>query len=176
MNRGTAYQHFRTREDLLNAVKHWFAAELKRMLSQSGPTGARMDTLVGFLAEHRELARLWLFALLGEGRDESYDGWQQFLSVVRGLAAGETTQEGVDAEMLARILVSAAMIWSLWAVKLADSEDDAHALTERFNRELKRLLLFGFLREEHWPDLVHSLKENGAADVDPRLLDPKPSR
>jgi len=41
------------------------------------------------------------------------------------------------------------------------TKDDARALTERFNRELKRLLLFGFLRAEHWPDLVRSL--DGAA-------------
>jgi len=161
VNRGTAYQHFRTREHLLDAVKQWFAAELNRMLSDSGPTGARMDSVLEFLSAHSELARLWLYALLGEGQDEGYEGWQRFLGVVRGLADGERTQDGVDAEMLARLLVSAPMIWCLWAPKLAGSQDDACALTDRFNRELKRLLLFGFLRAEHWPDLVRSL--DGAA-------------
>lgn len=175
MNRGTAYQHFRSREHLLDAVKQWFAAELNRMLSQGGPTGARMDSLMEFLSEHRELARLWLYALLGQGGDEGYEGWQRFLGVVRGLAVGEGTQEGVDAEMLARILVSATMIWSLWAPKLAGPQDDARALTERFNRELKRLLLFGFLRAEHWPDLVRSLEE-GASAPDAGAAETQPDR
>lgn len=157
MNRGTAYQYFRTREHLLDAVKEWFATEFDRMMSAGGPMGARMDSLMEFLSEHRELARLWLYGLLGNGGDEGYDGWQRFLGVVRALADSERAQEGVDAEMLARILVSATMIWTLWAPKLVGPDEDAQVLTERFNRELKRLLLFGFLRAEHWPDLVHSL-------------------
>lgn len=176
VNRGTAYQHFRTREHLQDAVKEWFVAEFNRMLSEGGPTGARMDSLIEFLSEHRELGRLWLYALLGEGGDESYEGWQRFLDLVRSLTDSERTQDDVDVEMLARILVSATLIWSLWAPKLASDESDAQALTQRFNRELKRLLLFGFLRAERWPDLVRSLDETGQEGVEPQILKPNPSQ
>lgn len=166
VNRGTAYQHFRTREQLLEAVKAWFAAELDRMLSADRPPGARMDVLMTFLGEHRELARLWLFALLGDRSDEQYEGWRRYLAMVRGLAESDMTRDGVDAEMLARILVSATMVWSLWAPKLAEPDGDAEALTRRFSAELKRLLLFGVLRPERWPDLVRSL-ENDSGDAPP---------
>jgi AcrR family transcriptional regulator len=160
VNRGTAYQHFRTREHLLDAVKKWFAGELNRMLGEGGPTGARMDSLLEFLSEHREVARLWLFALLGDGSDSEYEGWQRYLGVVEGLAESDLAQDGIDAEMLARILVAATMVWSLWAPKLAGPDGDTRVHTKRFARELRRLLLFGVMRPERWPDLVSSLQDD----------------
>jgi len=166
VNRGTAYQHFRTREHLQDAVKEWFAGELNRMLGEGGPTGARMDSLMEFLSEHREVARLWLFALLGDGRDPEYGGWQRYLGVVQGLAESDLAQDGIDAEMLARILVAATMVWSLWAPKLAGPDGDPQSQTRRFSRELKRLLLFGVMRPERWPDLVNSLEHDPRAPVE----------
>lgn len=159
VNRGTAYQHFRTREHLLEAVKEWFAGELNRMLGEDGPAGADMDSLMEFLSDHREVARLWLFALLGDGSDQDYEGWRRYLGVVEGLAESDLAQDGIDAEMLARILVAATMVWSLWAPKLAGPDGDPRPQTQRFNRELKRLLLFGVMRPERWPDLVKSLQD-----------------
>lgn len=178
VNRGTAYQYFRTREHLQGAVEEWFAGELSRRLSDGGPTGARMDSLMEFLSEHPELARLWLFSLLGERSDQDYEGWRRFLGVVEALAASDRAQDGVDAEMLARILVASTMVWSLWAPKVAGPDEDPRALTQRFARELKRLLLFGLMRPERWPELVSSLDDDpdGPSPVGPPPAKPESNR
>ena len=74
VNRGTAYRYFRTREHLQETVKEWFAGELNRMLGEGDSIGSRMDSLMEFLSQHREVARLWLFALLGDDSDPEYEG------------------------------------------------------------------------------------------------------
>ena len=93
-------------------------------------------------------------------------GLQRYLGVVEELAASNLTQDGIDTEVLARILVAATMVWSLWAPKLAGPGGDPAAQIQRFSRELKRLLLYGVMRPEHWPDLVKSLDDNPHAPIE----------
>ena len=96
LNRTTAYQHFRSRDELVGAV----------------------------LEEMAE-------------------------------ARGSSAQSGVDAEMLAHILVGTCLVWALRA---RTEYDDVPAATARLSREMKRLFLYGLFRPEEMPDLVDSLR------------------
>lgn len=157
LNRSTAYQHFRDREELADAVNESFAQRFRDLSLEPRPIGEHFDFFVEHFQRNPEIARMWLYKLLqGDGTPAA-----QFNSgAVNRLAASHRGQNDIDAEMLAMIVTSATMVWSLSAN--SKSVDDATKQKEaaRFARELKRLFLFGALRPEKWPNLVAELAED----------------
>ena len=153
LNRSTAYQHFRSREELLDAVAQEFAEELRALFREPRDFGARVDFFVDYFRDHPDIARIWMFQLL-TGRGETAAGWVDYVSTLEQLAGSPRSQDGIDAEMLGAIGMTSALVWSLMARQRTSSEGEARAETVRFARELKRLFLFGALRPESWPELA----------------------
>jgi AcrR family transcriptional regulator len=158
LNRSTAYQHFRSREQLLRAVGDDFAEDLRRMFSERRDFGEQVDFFVGYFRDHPDIARMWMFRLLSDGTETEPEGWADYVSALERLARSPRSQDGIDAEMLGVIGMTSALVWSLMATQRADDEEDARAETHRFARELKRLFLFGALRPESWPELAAELE------------------
>lgn len=154
INRGTAYQHFRTRDELAAAVRRWFSETLAAMLTGERPVSERIDRLLEFFVEHPELARLWIHGLLASSDGAPSEIWSNFVATLEAFTKSGKTQEGIDPEMLGRILLGAPLVWSLWAHKTAGDAADRRRAIGRFGREIKRLLLFGVMRPEEWPDMV----------------------
>lgn len=175
VNRGTAYQHFRTRNDLVGAVLARLADETSRLLTADVPPGERIDHMVEYFLAHPEIARLWMFQMLAHIQLPNRDGWNRYMKAMRALAASERTQNDVDPEMLGHILLAAILVWSLLARSTAKSESGAVETTRRFTRELKRLLLFGVLRPERWPELVAAVGKT-TAGARPSTQPNRPSR
>jgi AcrR family transcriptional regulator len=161
VNRTTAYQHFRTREQVVAAVIGRLSANVGRVLEADLSLGDRVDHMVKLHLDRPEIARLWLFQMLSETPLPKDESWERFLGGMRTLAASERTQNGIDAEMLGYILLGATLVWSLLARRGAGGTEGAAQATERFTRELKRLLAFGVLRPADWPDFVGSLAAEG---------------
>jgi len=159
VNRTTAYQHFRTREQVIDAVTARLSEQARRILESELSLGERIDQMVKLHLDRPEVARLWLFQMLSDAPLPHDQSWDRFLRGLQALAASERSQEGIDAEMLACILLGATLVWSLLARRGPDGPEGAAASTERFTREVKRLLAFGVLRPEHWPELVASIAE-----------------
>jgi len=153
LNRSTAYQHFRSREELLEAVASQFADEVRRLFLQPRDFGARVEFFVEYLRDHPDIARTWLFQLLA-GHSGIARGWEDYVSYLEHLAQGPRSQDGIDAEMLGIIGMTSALVWSLMALQRTNSEEEAREETQRFARELKRLFLYGALRPESWPELT----------------------
>src|SRR5262245_19279421 len=86
---------------------------------------------------------------------------EQFLNETRQ-AVAEGGRSDVDPEMLAHLMTGAAVLWPL-SVRI-ELEDPAarRAATARLTRELKRLLLYGLLRPEQWPQLVREVSREPA--------------
>ncbi len=156
LNRTTAYQHFRTRDELVGAVMAELNQEVGERLGAAQPLDARIDAIAHYFVEHPEIARLSLHNLLSESPFPR-EYWRPYFAELNKFAAGGVTQAGVDPEMLAHVLMAVAVLWPLSA--RIEHEDPAavRAATERFARELKRLLLYGVLRPERCPELVASL-------------------
>ncbi len=74
LNRSTAYQHFRSREELSQAVAEEFATELLEMLKEPRGLGEQIDFFVHYFEEHPDIARLWMFHLLAE-ESQRRRGW-----------------------------------------------------------------------------------------------------
>jgi AcrR family transcriptional regulator len=157
LNRTTAYKHFRTRDELVAAVMESLAAEVGDMLTQPMPFGERIDYMARFFVEHPEIGRLMLHHLLSENPFPRA-AWDRFVGQLARLAKSYRSQEGIHPEMLAHILMAIGVMWPLQASALYDNEG-VPAATDALGREVKRLLLYGVLKPDAWPELVDSLGE-----------------
>lgn len=165
VNRGTAYQHFSGREELVAAVLAEAFATTKAELDAAAPPdlGDRIDQTVRHLVDHPEIVRVSLFRLLSGVPNPREDLWKDYLDRIHLLVAGPDAQEGVDAEMLAIILVGATLLWSL----RVDTGAESARATSAYIRELKRLMLFGVLRPDRHPEMIRSLAGPPPAGVRP---------
>ncbi len=150
LNRSTAYQHFRSREELTQAVAEDFAIELREMLKEPRDFAEQVDFFVHYFQEHPDIARLWMFHLLA-GESRPREGWGDYIDSLAQLARSPHSLPGIDAEMLGVIGLTSALVWSVMARQHAGSEKAAFAETNRFAAELGRLFLAGTRKPEHLP-------------------------
>jgi len=167
INRTTAYQHFRTRDELVAAVTADLVREVATVIGRPGALADRIDHVAAYFVDHPEIARLALHLLLTENPFPR-EAWGPYLEEMRALAASGGAHPDVDPEMLAHVLMSVALLWPLHARIAGDDEAATRAATRRFTRELKRLLLYGLFRPEACPDLVASVERNPDATPPPR--------
>jgi len=171
INRTTAYQHFRTRDELVGAVTAELIDEVRARLAEPLPMAERIDYLAGYFVDHPEIARLALHLLQTESPFPR-EWWTPFLQEMRDLTASAGGRANVDAEMLGHVLMAVAILWPLHARIEYEDDAAARAATQRFTRELKRLLLYGLFRPEAWPDLVASVERQPAPGGRRRRRDP----
>jgi len=148
VNRTTAYEHFRTREQLVAAVIGRVSNDVKRILESATPLGERIDQMLGIYDRQPEIARLWLFHMLSDAELCEDRPWQRLLQSMRSLDASDRGRPDVDPEVLGCILLGATLVWSLLVGRGPASETGARGGTARFAQELKRLLGCGVLEPE----------------------------
>ena len=153
INRTTAYQHFRTRDELVRAVTDELIAEVGAYLAGQRPIVEHIDAVAGYFLEHPELARLALHWLLSESPIPREALSLLFRETTR-LAQSPGARSGADPEMLGHLMMGVAVLWPLYARVEFEDADARSAATARLARELKRVLLYGLLRPEDWPHLV----------------------
>jgi AcrR family transcriptional regulator len=153
INRTTAYQHFRTRDELVHAVTEELIADVGAYLATQRPIVEHIDAVAGYFLEHPELARLALHWLLSES-PMPREGMQLFLQETRSLVAGSGARSDADPEMLGHLMMGVAVLWPLHARIEFEDAGARRAATARLARELKRVLLYGLLLPEEWPTLV----------------------
>jgi AcrR family transcriptional regulator len=145
LNRSTAYQHFRSREQLSQAVAEEFAIELRELLAEPRSLADQIDFFVHYFQEHPDIARLWMFHLLA-GESRPRDGWGDYIASLEKVADSPHSLSGIDSEMLGIIGLTSALVWSVMSRQHAGSEEAAAADTDRFAAELRRLFLAGTRR------------------------------
>ena len=147
LNRSTAYQHFRSREDLTQAVAEDFALELREMLKEPRGFAEQVDFFVHYFSEHPDIARLWMFHLLA-GQSRPKEGWGGYIKSLEQMAGSPESLPGIDAEMLGVIGLTSALVWSVMAQQQSDDTRDPAIETDRFAAELKRLFLAGTRKKQ----------------------------
>jgi AcrR family transcriptional regulator len=147
LNRSTAYQHFRSREELTQAVAEDFALELRDLLREPRGFADQVDFFVHYFQEHPDIARLWMFHLLA-GQSRPREGWGGYIDSLERMAKSPHSLPGIDAEMLGVIGLTSALVWSVMASQHTGSEKAAMAETNRFAAELSRLFLNGTRKPE----------------------------
>jgi AcrR family transcriptional regulator len=167
INRTTAYQHFRTRDELVRAVTEEAIEQVAAFFAAHRPLVEHIDALAGYFLEHPELGRLVIHWLLSDVAIPRA-GMHLLLDETRRLVASGGTRSEADPEMLGHLLMGVAVLWPLHARIEFEDADARRAATARLARELKRVLLYGVLVPEQWPELVADLARDRAPMPRPR--------
>jgi AcrR family transcriptional regulator len=157
VNRGTAYQHLRTRQQLIEAAAQWFSEKLYRAVF-GDPEVARVQPvetisvvaitqhLAEFAMENPEAGRVWLFELLSSRRPADDPFWLQYFSNLQRFAHTDLAQPGIDAEVVSVLLIAGAFLWPVWARAHAHSPTERQRMSQRFTREVLRLCMHGTVK------------------------------
>jgi AcrR family transcriptional regulator len=164
VNRGTAYQHFQTREQLIEATASWVGERLYRAVFGDPEVGENLpvekisiealtEHIAQFAMDNPDIGRVWLFELLSSKRPSNDRFWQQYVSNFEQFSKTEFAQPGIDAEAASVLTLAGAFLWPVWARAHSRSAKERQQMAKRFTRELLRLSLHGSLRPEKYPEL-----------------------
>ncbi len=171
VNRGTAYQHFETREELIKATVESVSEHLLvKVFGSIDPAGYASDSnqrpiyevisgLVDFAVENPDLGRIWLFEILAADDPGEDVFFKRFVEASQGLADSEVSEEGIDAEALSVLILAGYFLWPVWVRARAKSSQDRLAMARRMRREVLRLMLHGVMRADAFPHLEQLLGE-----------------
>lgn len=177
VNRGTAYQHFETREKLIEATVAWASDKLFRAAFGDPETigerrvedvdiSAMTERLTAFAMENHELCRVWLMQVLASP-DPSQDAfWREYVGSLARWAASDLAVPGIDAEVLSVMNLAGIFLWPIWARAHAENDAGRTALAERYSRETLRLSMYGSLRAEAYPGIAERLRSMRDGDSD----------
>ncbi len=165
VNRGTAYQHFADREQLIEQTIAYVSDKLYRaVLGDPDQPGERQvervdmykvtDDLSAFAMENPELCRVWLLQILSAPDPSSDPFWREYAGSIGRFAQTEMAQPGIDVEVFSIITLASNFLWPVWAQAHSQGSEERAALAHRFAREMVRLSLHGTLRPEKVPDVV----------------------
>jgi AcrR family transcriptional regulator len=168
VNRGTAYQHFETREKLIGATVEWVSDKLFRaVFGDPGTVGERRveevdvatltDRMAEFATENPELCRVWLLQVLAMPDPAQDPFWREYCGSLQRFAETGLAEPGIDAEVLAIMNLAGAFLWPVLA--RADAKDaKARARTaRRFADECLRLSMFGSMKADRFPAIAERL-------------------
>ncbi|MFV8818029.1 TetR/AcrR family transcriptional regulator [Haliea sp. E17] len=176
VNRGTAYQHFETREELIKATVQSVSEHLlTRVFGSIDPAGYPSDSnqrpiyevisgLVDFAVENPDLGRIWLFEILAADDPGEDVFFQRFVAASQGLADSEVSEDGIDAEALSVLILAGYFLWPVWVRARAHNKQDRLAMAGRMRREVLRLMLHGVMRAEAFPHLERLLEDGTLLD------------
>ncbi len=162
VNRGTAYQHFPSRELLLEATTAWVSGQLRQAVfgeQETDESFGRMDPMnitermAMFAMENPELGRVWLFEVLSSNRPTNDPFWTEFRSLLERFTKSDMAQPGIDAEVHAVIMLIGTFLWPVFARAHARTAKERQQMAKRFSNEMLRLSLHGTMRAEKFPDL-----------------------
>lgn len=176
VNRGTAYQHFETREDLIKATVEWVSRHLVDTVTGrvNGETPLAdeshitiFDALTGlaeFAVENPELGRIWLFEILACDNPDDDVFFRHFKESAQAMAESEFSEDDIDAEVLSVIMLAGYFLWPVWVRSRARTKKERRLMAQRMRREVLRLSLHGTLRAEAFPQLQKLLDESASAE------------
>jgi AcrR family transcriptional regulator len=168
VNRGTAYQHFETREKLIQATAEWVSDKLFRaVFGDPATVGERRveqvdvadmtDRLASFAMDNPELCRVWLLHVLSLEDPSSDPFWKEYVGSQTRFARTELAQPDVDSEVLSVIMLSGVFMWPVWARSHAASDEERRTLARRFAQECLRTSMYGTMRADRFPDIAARL-------------------
>ena len=179
VNRGTAYQHFETRENLIAAtVQSVSDIMFREVFGDPETIGERNveqvdmvavpERLASFAIANPELGRIWLLQVLASPDPTSDPFWREYAGSIGRLAETDLAQPNIDVEVFSVITLAANFLWPVWAQSHSQSDVERKALGHRFAQEIVRLCMYGTLKADKLPNVAEQL-ESAAPPPLPRL-------
>ncbi len=174
INRGTAYQHFATRDELIKATVAGVSEHLSATVFGDGEVETESDGkafnerefydviagLVNFAVENPSLGRIWLFEVLAADNPGDDPFFRQFKQVTQQLADSKYSQENIDVEALSVIVLAGYFLWPEWVNAHSETENERRDMAQRMQREMLRLFMYGVLNPDEMSWLKEILKKN----------------
>jgi AcrR family transcriptional regulator len=162
VNRGTAYQHFPTREQLLDATTAWVSERMQAAVfggldfnnvKQVDPQLVA-EQMAEFAMENPELGRVWLFEVMSSSRPSNDSFWNLYRTQFEKFAQSDMAQPGIDAEIHSVIMLIGAFLWPVFSRSHTRTAKERQDMARRFSKEMLRLSMFGTMRPEKFPELA----------------------
>jgi len=161
VNRGTAYQHFPTREQLLAATTAWVSERLRKAVFGDGASGQGSmpnaqdvaEHMAEFAMENPELGRVWLFEVLSSNRPASDPFWNEYRAHFERFAQSDMAQPGIDVEVHSVMMLISTFLWPVFGRAHARTAKERQQMAKRFSQEMLRLSMHGTMRPEKFPEL-----------------------
>ena len=169
VNRGTAYQHFETREKLAEATNRSVSDQLfhaafgdpetvKERRVEEVDVWKLTTTLADFAVDNPVLCRIWFLQLLASDEPAQDPFWREYVVSLRRFAETDLAKPGIDHEVMAMLMLAGNFLWPVWAKTHEKDEAERRILARRFSTECLRLSLHGSMKAEHFPDIVEQLE------------------
>ena len=163
VNRGTAYHHFPTREELLSATKNWVSEKLCKEVFGDLPENGQIvprhkpreviEKLATFAMDNPEFGRVWLYEVLSSSQPANDPFWNTYKMHIDQFVESDYALPGIDAEVHAVTLLVGVFLWPVWARAHSHSTAGRKKMALRFTEEMLRLSLHGTLNKDMFPDL-----------------------
>lgn len=169
VNRGTAYQHFETREKLAEATNRSVSDQLFRAAFGDPATAKERrveevdvwkltTTLADFAVDNPVLCRIWFLQLLASDEPAQDPFWREYVGSLRRFAETDLAKPGIDHEVMSMLMLAGNFLWPVWAKTHEKDEQERRILARRFSAECLRLSLHGSMKAEQFPDIVEQLE------------------
>lgn len=176
VNRGTAYQHFETREKLVEATADGVSRQMfhevfgdpdvigDRAVEDVDIAGMTVR-LANFGMANPELCRIWLLQLLASPDPAQDPFWREYVGSIGKFAQTDLAEPNVDHEALSVLMLAGMFMWPIWARSHAKSESERAGLAERFADECLRLSMWGSLNSASFPEIAQRLGQGRPSPV-----------
>jgi AcrR family transcriptional regulator len=170
VNRGTAYQHFETREKLVTATTKSVSDQLFRAAFGDPATAheCRVEevdvsllttTLADFAVDNPALCRIWFLQLMASDDPADDPFWHEYAGSFRRFTETEMAEPNVDTDVLSVMLLAGNFLWPVWTRAHEKDEGERRILARRFANECLRLSLYGTMKAEYFPEIVSKFAE-----------------
>jgi len=169
VNRGTAYQHFPTREDLVHATASWVSERMyeeffgdREERPEDGPLyppDLALERTTEFAMNNPELSRAWLFDVMSTKGPVTDRFWLRYVAGLEDYVRRGYGRADMDVEVFAFISLASALLWPIWAGAHSRSGRTREKMRQRFFDEMLRLVAFGSLIPERHRELIEQLKQ-----------------
>jgi len=164
VNRGTAYQHFPTREDLTRATTAWVSERIYEEFygdfdevsakNEVYPSDLATERLSAFAMNNPELSRAWLFDVMTTKGVVTDPFWTRYVKELEQFTRSGYGREDIDIEVFAFITLASTLLWPIWVGAHAKDTKARKKMQQRFVDEMLRLVLFGSLVPDVHADLL----------------------
>ncbi len=153
VNRGTAYHHFQTREQLIAATMEHVGQRLHDEVFAQVDLENRLrprdiiEKLALFAVENPEFGPAWLHQMVRDRAAIEKDPfWQGMVSSLKEFTKTEYAQPGIDVEVHALTVLTSLFTWPLWADARQKSARQRKQLAKRYTDEALRSAANGVMR------------------------------
>jgi len=183
VNRGTAYQHFQLKEDLVRATLDSVSHQLLDAVFEGGgpdgevpegqlkPDRDHMDEVIERMAafnmrlaeyaiENSDLCRVWLFDVLSRENPRQDVFYKRFEQAVQTLAESDAGIEDVDVEVQSVMILTGYFMWPVWVRAHARSKKARKEMARRYAMEVLRNAMYGVLQVDTHSILKAYLKSH----------------